>query len=427
MLKEKYSNTLGVNYVVLDDSFMSEDGVLFDKKTCSSISARALKELHARSLTSGMLYDYAYAKSTGLKRGKRNFVRETEIRVASTQAHEELPSGEQSVIKALRIIMLLVGLASTIVTGANLYDSLSQSLNKPVALTFAVSMALFLTGSFESFIVFKRKKMYGLATIIIVCFVVTVSYSISCEMEVLYRGFYARDAEFKKETAVDNAQAIAGSEVIKGLDLDIADAEKAVAMSEAEYVRYLGQEKIANWKVTELKNSFDRDVKTLRSLREKKRDTIENAPEAVVINKTVAERVSFIDFVAGIFGWDARKVRFIRDMLPALFIDFISPISVSVAMFIGGTHNGGKRKREEKEGSSGSEENPRRNDEKHVESSSRLFRGIQEGVGKVLPVLSRNGASERKTRREHSAQTVAEQEAREVQHIRDNGNTHDLG
>ena len=334
MLKEKYSNTLGVNYVVLDDSFMSEDGVLFDKKTCSSISARSLKELHAKSLTSGMLYDYAYAKSTGLKRGKRNFVRETEIRVASTQAHEELPSGEQSVIKALRIIMLLVGLASTIVTGANLYDSLSQSLNKPVALTFAVSMALFLTGSFESFIVFKRKKMYGLATIIIVCFVVTVSYSISCEMEVLYRGFYARDAEFKKETAVGNAQAIAGSEVIKGLDLDIADAEKAVAMSEAEYVRYLGQEKIANWKVTELKNSFDRDVKTLRSLREKKRDTIENAPEAVVINKTVAERVSFIDFVAGIFGWDARKVRFIRDMLPALFIDFISPISVSVAMFI---------------------------------------------------------------------------------------------
>jgi hypothetical protein len=287
-------------------------------------------------------------------------------------------------------------------------------------------MALFLTGSFESFIVFKRKKMYGLASIIIVCFVVTVTYSISCEMEVLYRGFYARDAEFKKEVMVDNASAIAGSEIIELLDLDISDAEKSLRMSEDEYNRYLSQDKISNWKVTELKNAYDRDLKNLRSLRDRRRAEVEKSPEAVVIRKDVAERISFIDFVAGIFGLDARKVRFIRDMLPALFIDFISPISVSVAMFIGGTHDGGKRKREEKDGGE-AEKDTACEKEGEANHSSNAGRVIQARIGKVLPVRSGNGSGKAKPRGAREAPPVSKQEDTKVSNGASDGNEHDLG
>lgn len=350
LLPTKFSKTLGKNYVVLEDSFITEDGVLFDKKENNNVSATALKKKHAEALEEGVLYDYAFARSTGAKRRKRDTGKEVEERVSLIQDAEV--EGENGVIIALRCIMLCVGAASTFVTGANLFNSLSQSLNSGVALLFAVSMALFLTGSFESFIVFCRQKMYGLAVVILACFAVTITYSISAEMDVLYRGFYENDREYTEAYMEKNASAVATTEVISVLNEEILTAEEAYKRSLAEYDRYNETENAATWRIAELKKKLDKDNETLTSKRAEKRRLLIEKPETTTVVVVAHRRVSFIDFVSEIFGWDARKIRFFRDMLPALFIDFISPISVSVAMFIGGTSNGkGKRsgKREEKE------------------------------------------------------------------------------
>lgn len=348
MLQVKFSKTLGKNYVVLEDCFITEDGVLFDKLENANVTSANLKKKHSDALAEGILYDYAFARSTGAKRRKRDTAKEVEDRVASIQDAEA--EGEHGVIIALRLIMLSVGAASTFVTGANLYNSLSQALNPGIALLFAVSMALFLTGSFESFIVFKRQKMYGLASIIIICFLVTITYSISAEMEVLYRGFYEHDRAYTESFLEDNASSLSATAVLAVLDDEIRTAEEAYNRSIAEYDRYTSQDTIASWRVSELKRKIDVDNDILTRKRIEKRKLIEKKPETTIVVKGAEKKVSFIDFVSEIFGWDARKIRFFRDMLPALFIDFISPISVSVAMFIGGTGNG-KSKRKRNEGS----------------------------------------------------------------------------
>ena len=354
-MQVKFSKTLGKNYVVLEDCFITEDGVLFDKMENANVTSANLKKKYAEALAEGLLYDYAFARSTGAKRRKRDTAKEVEDRVSLIQDAEA--EGERGVIIALRWIMLSVGVASTFVTGANLYNSLSQALNTGVSLLFSVSMALFLTGSFESFIVFKRQRMYGLASIIIICFLVTITYSISAEMEVLYRGFYEHDRAYTESFLEDNASSLSATAVLAVLDEEIRTAEEAYNRSIAEYDRYTAQDTIASWRVAELKQKIDADNGVLTKKRVEKRKLIEEKPETTIVVKGAEKKVSFIDFVSEIFGWDARKIRFFRDMLPALFIDFISPISVSVAMFIGGTGSDkGKRKRVE-----GTEEAGRKN------------------------------------------------------------------
>lgn len=354
-MQVKFSKTLGKNYVVLEDCFITEDGVLFDKMENANVTSANLKKKYAEALAEGLLYDYAFARSTGAKRRKRDTAKEVEDRVSLIQDAEA--EGERGVIIALRWIMLSVGAASTLVTGANLYNSLSQALNTGVSLLFSISMALFLTGSFESFIVFKRQRMYGLASIIIICFLVTITYSISAEMEVLYRGFYEHDRAYTESFLEDNASSLSATAVLTVLDEEIRTAEEAYNRSIAEYDRYTAQDTIASWRVAELKQKIDADNGVLTKKRVEKRKLIEEKPETTIVVKGAEKKVSFIDFVSEIFGWDARKIRFFRDMLPALFIDFISPISVSVAMFIGGTGSDkGKRKRVE-----GTEEAGRKN------------------------------------------------------------------
>lgn len=343
MPQERKSDTLGKMYVTLKSFFVTEDGVALPRAEYSKMTAKSLRDKYSEKLLEGKFFDYAEAKNNGRLVPRRSVSTDNVVK----DNYEEVclvNETEDKVITALRLCMLAVGLASTVVTGANLQKGLSLYLSPPVAAVFAVSMALFLTGSFEAFIVFKRKRMHGLASVIVACFLVTITYSVSVEMEVFYKGFEKNEGSFKESVKAEDGGAIATKKLLKSYADDIAVAEENYRRAVAEYDRYYALPDKVSWGVTTRETKATQASEQLRELRSKERELLSNVPSAVVVDENRSNRSSFIQFVADTFGVDGRKLRFARDMLPALFIDFISPISVSVAMFLGGTNGKGKRK-----------------------------------------------------------------------------------
>lgn len=440
--RERVSETLNLKYVTLNDSYMTEDGVLLMKSECQGIQSAKLLKLYNERLSEGILYDYFYAKSTGAKRRKRytatdNFVKIEELREVAKVTEEV---GDTRIITALRILMLMVGAMSTIVTGVNLHNALSQSLDSNVALLFAVAMAIFLTGSFESFIIFKRKRMYGLASIIVACFAITVTYSITAEMEVMYRGYASREVERLNNRADVDKEAIAAVMLIDDFDRDIKSAEDRLYLAVEEYKRYSSLDTVSTWRVAEMQNKIDTHTKSLSELRAEKRKIIEDNTDSVVVKSKKEEAPSFFDFIEDTFGVSARKIRFFRDMLPALFIDFISPISVSVAMFMGVSYGKRKRKCSRGKESSFDEEgisSEGYGSETKENTDGERVRAVDNEGGRGLPVSIRErlnvsrifgteGGKKRSASRS-STSVLPEQKAWEVQHTGSAGNTDDLG
>lgn len=71
MLKEKKSINLGVNYIYLEelDKFLCENGVLFTREDLEN--DMVTDKEYERRAKEDMLYDYNYAKNTGILRNQK--------------------------------------------------------------------------------------------------------------------------------------------------------------------------------------------------------------------------------------------------------------------------------------------------------------------------------------------------------------------
>lgn len=93
-LKEKISKRLGIKYVYLPDvkKFLCENGVMFTlEEYKKGIAINAEYEKRAKE---DNLYDYVYAKSTGLLRKKRGYAKRQESEEVLSQNVEEIQDGE---------------------------------------------------------------------------------------------------------------------------------------------------------------------------------------------------------------------------------------------------------------------------------------------------------------------------------------------
>ena len=78
-LKEKTSERLGVKYVYLPDlkKFLCENGVMFTLEEYKK--GIAINDEYEKRAKEDNLYDYVYAKSTGLLRKKRGYAKAQEV------------------------------------------------------------------------------------------------------------------------------------------------------------------------------------------------------------------------------------------------------------------------------------------------------------------------------------------------------------
>ena len=98
-LKEKISERLGVKYVYLPDQkkFLCENGVLFTLEEYKK--GIAINDEYEKRAKEDNLYDYVYAKSTGLLRKKRGYAKMQEDKLVQQTSNEVHAQKEREVLQ----------------------------------------------------------------------------------------------------------------------------------------------------------------------------------------------------------------------------------------------------------------------------------------------------------------------------------------
>ena len=230
-LVEKTSAHLGVPYIYLPDQkkFLCSNGVLFtleEYKKGIDINAE-----YVRREKEGMLYDYTYAKSTGLLRKKRGYRQPSEQISDNTEQSaigESLPSAESEsfeevqerssgnstetrteldkqeeikrktendnvsdgravgfIVALLTFTSLISGYISTLHTATYLYGYVDVFS----AWLMSASVTAYNATAFEVSVIFKGKRRFGLAFVFITLWTMVTLFSMATTVSVFYDRF----------------------------------------------------------------------------------------------------------------------------------------------------------------------------------------------------------------------------------------------
>ena len=280
-LEEKISKHLGKPYVYIKDQkkFLCSNGVLFTLEECrNGIDINAEYERRAKG---DMLYDYAYAKSTGLLRKKRGYSKMLSgSSTAENEAFEKIVTENPSItepkrngetvpkvseddtnglqhkvperkdtsevrqetegwngnsldrqeekqgfsvmfiVALLGFTSLISGYISTLHTATYLYDYVDAFS----AWLMSASVTAYNATAFEVSVIFKSKRRFGLAFIFITLWAMVTLFSMATTVSV----FYDRFNFIETQTALENKQTDSNKLALELLQKKESDLRESI-------------------------------------------------------------------------------------------------------------------------------------------------------------------------------------------------------
>ena len=369
MLEEKISEHLGKPYIYLKDQkkFLCSNGVLFtleEYKNGIDINAE-----YERRTKEDMLYDYAYAKSTGLLRKKRDYskmlvdsspVKQTvENGALEKQNNEgiykesfekiatENPSvpeqkkndetvpneaegrnrnsldrqGEKQGFSVIFIVALLgftsliSGYISTLHTATYLYDYVDMISSW----LMSSSVTAYNATAFEVSVIFKSKKRYGLTFVFITLWSMVTLFSMATTVSVFYDRFNFTEAQIAQENKQSDSNKLA-LELLRTKEKDIREAIEF----KKKDIEYRQEKDYATTAVrTELNNL---QTKLQENLTEQE-NLLKETPE--ITEKVTKRKESLFSFLGRLMHLEGGILEFIMSTMSAIFINLISPLSLT--------------------------------------------------------------------------------------------------
>ena len=385
MLEEKISEHLGKPYIYLKDQkkFLCSNGVLFtleEYKNGIDINAE-----YERRTKEDMLYDYAYAKSTGLLRKKKGYskmlldsspVKQTvengaleneKISTESTSVPEQKKNdetvpkvdvseavtnglqnkvsvhgraredwrdtsegrnrnsldrqGEKQGFSVIFIVALLgftsliSGYISTLHTATYLYDYVDMISSW----LMSSSVTAYNATAFEVSVIFKSKKRYGLTFVFITLWSMVTLFSMATTVSVFYDRFNFTEAQIAQENKQSDSNKLA-LELLRTKENDIREAIEF----KKKDIEYRQEKDYATTAVrTELNNL---QTKLQENLTEQE-NLLKETPE--ITEKVTKRKESLFSFLGRLMHLEGGILEFIMSTMSAIFINLISPLSLT--------------------------------------------------------------------------------------------------
>ena len=385
MLEEKISEHLGKPYIYLKDQkkFLCSNGVLFtldEYKNGIDINAE-----YERRTKEDMLYDYAYAKNTGLLRKKRGYskmlvdsspVEQTvengaleneKIAMKSTivpeqkkndetvpkvDVSEAVTNGLQNkvsvhgraredwrdtsegrngnsldrqgekqrfsvifIVALLGFTSLISGYISTLHTATYLYDYVDMIS----AWLMSSSVTAYNATAFEVSVIFKSKKRYGLTFVFITLWSMVTLFSMATTVSVFYDRFNFTEAQIAQENKQSDSNKLA-LELLRTKEKDIREAIEF----KKKDIEYRQEKDYATTAVrTELNNL---QTKLQENLTEQE-NLLKETPE--ITEKVTKRKESLFSFLGRLMHLEGGILEFIMSTMSAIFINLISPLSLT--------------------------------------------------------------------------------------------------
>ena len=375
-LEEKISKHLGKPYIYLKDQkkFLCQNGVLFtldEYKNGIDINAE-----YERRAKEDMLYDYAYAKSTGLLRKKRGYSKmqagpstegneafekiaaennsvteqkrngetvpkvseddanglqhrvpdwkdtsevrqETEGRNGNSLDRQEEKQGfsVMFIVTLLGFTSLISGYISTLHTATYLYDYVDVFS----AWLMSASVTAYNATAFEVSVIFKSKRRFGLAFVFITLWAMVTLFSMATTVSV----FYDRFNFIETQIALENKQTDSNKFALELLQKKESDLRESIEFKKKD-IEYR-QEK--DYATTAVRTELNELQEELQKNLSEQQQLLQETPE--VTEKAAKRKESLFAFLGRLMKIEGGVLEFIMSTLSAIFVNLISPLSLT--------------------------------------------------------------------------------------------------
>lgn len=374
-LEEKISKHLGKPYVYIKDQkkFLCSNGVLFTlEEYRNGIDINAEYERRANE---DMLYDYTYAKSTGLLRKKRGYSKmlassstaenealekiatenlsiteqkkngetvpkvseddtnglqhkvserkgtsevrqETEGRNGNSLDRQEEKQGfsVMFIVALLGFTSLISGYISTLHTATYLYDYVDVFS----AWLMSASVTAYNATAFEVSVIFKSKRRFGLAFVFITLWAMVTLFSMTTTVSV----FYDRFNFIETQTALENKQSDSNKLALGLLQKKESDLRESIEFKKKD-IEYR-QEK--DYATTAVRTELNELQEELQKNLSEQQQLLQETPE--VAEKVTKRKESLFAFLGRLMKIEGGVLEFIFSTMSAIFINIISPMSL---------------------------------------------------------------------------------------------------
>lgn len=331
-LEEKTSIHLGVPYVYLPEQkkFLCRNGVLFTLEEYKQ--GIDLEKEYEKRKEENELFDYVYAKNTGILRKKRGYASKEREEVKQPQTvtvdreAEEKPATEPVKVKAdnntavifIRFLLLFTtvisGYISTLHTATYLYDYVDVIS----AWLMSASVTAYNATAFEVSVIFKQKKRYGLTFIFIALWALVTLFSMATTVSVFYDRFNFNEIQ----TALENKETDANKLALEVLHTKENDLREAIEFKKKD-IEYRQEREYATTAVRLELENLQKELQV--NLSEQQR-LLEKTPE--VVENKIQKKESLFAFLGRIIHLEGGILEFIMGTLSAVFINLICPFSM---------------------------------------------------------------------------------------------------
>ena len=368
-LEEKKSVHLGVPYVYLPEQkkFLCQNGVLFtleEYKKGIDINAE-----YIRREKENKLYDYAYAKSTGLLRKKRSTANEnihkessktnpTKTDSLEEQKNNDVVSAWKKVsnISAIRtekdilrreeqgteklhgreelrvqndnggrtvtficflllFTSLISGYISTLHTATYLYDYVDMFS----AWLMSASVTAYNATAFEVSVIFKSKRRFGLTFVFITLWGMVTLFSMATTVSVFYDRFNFTETQIAEENkAIDS-----GKLSLQLLQKKEADLRESIDFKKKD-IEYRQEHDYAT---TAVRQELEKLQTELQENLTEQQKLLSETPE--ITEKVTKKKESLFSFLGRLLHMEGGVLEFIMSTLSAIFVNLIAPLSLT--------------------------------------------------------------------------------------------------
>ena len=363
MLEEKVSKHLGVPYIEIQHEgelkYLCSNGVLFTDSEYKNYTDLSVE--YTRREKEDMLFDYNYAKSTGILRKKRGYGQPSEQISDNTErsaSGDSLPSAEPEsfeevqerssgdneetrteldkqeeikgkiengnvsdgravgfIIALLAFTSLISGYISTLHTATYLYDYVDMIS----AWLMSASVTAYNATAFEVSVIFKSKKRYGLTFVFIMLWGMVTLFSMATTVSVFYDRFNFTETQIAEE----NKQANSNKLALELLQKKESDLRESIEFKKKD-IEYRQEHDYAT---TSVRNELTKLQEELQTNLTEQQSILETTPE--ITEETLKRKESLFAFLGRILHIEGGVLEFIMSTLSAIFVNIISPMSLT--------------------------------------------------------------------------------------------------
>ena len=355
MLEEKISKHLGVPYIEIKHEgelkYLCSNGVLFTDSEYKNYTDLSIE--YERREKEDKLYDYAYAKSTGILRKKRNTnKKEEEIKKSDENVQEEsdnfksILGGNNTNIsdnsiarkyndtyirrnnnssKSVLVICILLGFTSLIsmyISTLHTATYLMDYADLISAWLMSASVTAYNSTAFEVSVLFKSSRRYFMSALFMFLWVLVTLFSMATTVSVFYDSFNFNEYQIAQENKGVDSNKLALEMLQKKED----DLREAISFKKKD-IEYRQEHDYAT---TSVRNELTKLQEELQTNLTEQQSILETTPE--ITEETLKRKESLFAFLGRILHIEGGVLEFIMSTLSAVFVNLISPLSAAAVI-----------------------------------------------------------------------------------------------